>query len=150
MISYCDLGNSGATTNESKVWREFKTDLISGSFAGLVVCLTGHPFDSMKVRMQSMAGKTSFNGMLMNTLRREGIRGFYKGMGPPLMTVPFINSIIFASYEFCKRGLGVENDNDFTLAQSIYCGMFSGLVNSVFLSPIELVKCRLQIQKESK
>lgn len=28
--------------------------------------------------------------------------------------------------------------------------MFAGFVNSIFLSPIELVKCRLQIQSESK
>ena len=29
------------------------------------------------------------------------------------------------------------------------CGMFAGLVHSFVLSPIELVKCRLQIQKET-
>ena len=29
------------------------------------------------------------------------------------------------------------------------CGMFAGLTNSFVLSPIELVKCRLQIQRES-
>lgn len=34
--------------------------------------------------------------------------------------------------------------------QSMYSGMFAGFVNSFFLSPIELVKCRLQIQSESK
>lgn len=28
--------------------------------------------------------------------------------------------------------------------------MFAGFVNSFVLSPIELIKCRLQIQKESK
>jgi len=32
----------------------------------------------------------------------------------------------------------------------MYCGMFAGLVNSFVLSPIELVKCRLQIQKAGK
>ena len=29
-------------------------------------------------------------------------------------------------------------------------GMFAGFVNSFFLSPIELVKCRLQLQTESR
>ena len=29
----------------------FFKDLTCGSFAGLMVCLTGHPLDSMKVRM---------------------------------------------------------------------------------------------------
>ena len=71
--------------------------------------------------------------------------GFYKGMGPPLVTVPLINSIVFASYEFSKRQLGVVSDDDFTFQQSMISGMFAGLVNSFVLSPIELVKCRLQI-----
>ena len=29
-------------------------------------------------------------------------------------------------------------------------GFFAGFVNSIVVSPIELVKCRLQIQRESK
>ncbi len=32
----------------------------------------------------------------------------------------------------------------------MYAGMFAGFTNSFVLSPIELVKCRLQIQRESK
>lgn len=32
----------------------------------------------------------------------------------------------------------------------MYCGMFAGFINSIILSPIELVKCRLQIQSESR
>ena len=60
-----------------------------------------------------------------------------------MVTVPLINSIVFASYEFCKRSLGVESEDDFTFKQSMGCGMFAGLVNSLVLSPIELVKCRL-------
>lgn len=104
----------------------------------------------MKVRMQNSPQKLAMRGLMKSILRREGPAGFYKGLGPPLVTVPMINSIIFASYEFCKRLLGVKSQQDFTFAQSMYCGMFAGLVNSFVLSPIELVKCRLQIQSESR
>ena len=37
----------------------------------------------------------------------EGFKGFYKGMGSPLITIPVVNSIVFASYEFAKRMMGV-------------------------------------------
>ena len=37
----------------------------------------------------------------------EGAKGFYKGMGSPLMTIPLVNSIVFASYESAKRMMGV-------------------------------------------
>ncbi len=71
-------------------------------------------------------------------------------MGSPLFTVPLINSIVFASYEFAKRLQGIPVGKDGSFKQSLYAGMFAGFVNSFVLSPIELVKCRLQIQRESK
>ena len=64
-----------------------------------------------------------------------------------MVTVPFINSVVFTNYEFCKRMLGVTDQA--TSLQSVFCGMYAGFVNSFFLSPIELVKCRLQVQSES-
>ena len=76
--------------------------------------------------------------------------GFYKGMGSPLFTVPLINSIVFASFELAKRFQGVELGHDGTFKQLLYAGVFAGFVNSFVLSPIELVKCRLQVQRESR
>lgn len=81
--------------------------------------------------------------IILQTAKHEGVRGFYKGLGPPLMTIPFINSIVFASYEFCKRMFGVKTDNDLSFRQSAVSGMFAGFMNSWFLTPIELIKCRL-------
>ena len=60
-----------------------------------------------------------------------------------MITVPLINSVVFASYEFCKRMLGVKSEDDFTITQSMVSGMFAGFVNSLVLTPVELVKCRL-------
>lgn len=54
-------------------------------------------------------------GAVINqTIKNEGFLAFYKGIGPPLITVPLINSIIFASYEFYKNLIGVKSDKDFT------------------------------------
>jgi solute carrier family 25 carnitine/acylcarnitine transporter 20/29 len=80
----------------------------------------------------------------------EGFKGFYKGMGSPLVTIPVVNSIVFASYEFAKRMMGVQIGEECTFSQSLIAGMFGGFMNSFILSPIELVKCRLQVQRESK
>mmetsp|Transcript_11440 Transcript_11440/g.12990 ORF Transcript_11440/g.12990 Transcript_11440/m.12990 type:complete len:95 (+) Transcript_11440:256-540(+) len=55
-----------------------------------------------------------------------------------------------ASYEFCKRMLGVKNEDEFTFKQSLLSGMFAGFVNSFVISPVELVKCRLQVQTGKK
>jgi hypothetical protein len=71
-------------------------------------------------------------------------------MGSPLVTIPVVNSIVFASYEFAKRMMGVQIGEECTFSQSLIAGMFGGFMNSFILSPIELVKCRLQVQRESK
>ena len=59
--------------------------------------------DSIKVRMQESKVKLGLKTACISTFRNEGLHGFYKGMGPPLMNIPIINSIIFASFEFAKR-----------------------------------------------
>ena len=45
--------------------------------------------------------------IISQTVKNEGFLAFYKGIGPPLVTVPLINSIVFASYEFYKNLVGV-------------------------------------------
>ena len=87
--------------------------------------------------------------VMSKTFRNEGMLGFYKGLGPPLSTVPLVNSIVFASYELAKNVMGVQSESEFTFKQSMLAGCFAGFTNSFVVSPIELVKCRLQVQRES-
>jgi len=55
-----------------------------------------------------------------------------------------INAVAMTSYEFAKRIQGIKH-NEVTIKQSLVCGMFAGFANSFFLSPVELVKCKLQV-----
>ena len=102
-------------------------DLLWGSFAGILLTLSGHPFDSIKVRMQTSSPPIGLSKWISTTMKKEGLLGFYRGLTPPLSTVPFVNAIVMTSYEFCKRFLGVESEEEFTLGQSIASGMFAGL-----------------------
>ena len=78
----------------------------------------------------------------------EGVVGFYKGMGFPLATVPLLNAIVFSTNELCKIYFGFHDEN--SLVQGTITGSIAGLANSVIITPMELVKCRLQVQRESK
>jgi hypothetical protein len=99
-------------------------------------------FSQIKVRMQ-MKPDIQMRTIVVKTFKNENFFGFFKGMGPPFCTVPLINSIIFASYEFSKRMMNVKSESDFTFNQALAAGCFAGLVNSAVVGPIELVKCRL-------
>lgn len=60
---------------------------LSGGFGGICTVIVGHPFDTIKVRLQTMpipapGEKPTYSGTwdcAVKTVKREGFRGFYKG-----------------------------------------------------------------------
>lgn len=58
-------------------------------------------FDTIKVRLQTTQ-KAQFKGpldCLLQTVRKEGITGLYKGASPPLIGWMFMDSVSVVSYE---------------------------------------------------
>lgn len=76
--------------------------------------------------------------------------GFYKGLGFPLLTVPIVNAVIFSSYQIANKFADKYSDSEESFLLGICSGGFAGLVNCIVVTPVELVKCRLQLQLESK
>ncbi|KAI9488005.1 glycoside hydrolase superfamily [Zychaea mexicana] len=79
--------------------------VIAASSAAVVGVIAGYPFDSVKTRMQTEP-YGSITACVRQTYREEGVRGFFRGVLPPLVTVSIIKSISFSVYEetksFCK------------------------------------------------
>ena len=134
-------------------------DFIAGSFSGIVTTLVGHPFDTVKVRLQTGAvsaaaqaalagegGGSFFQRSLMMQAVKQG--GLYKGIASPLCSIPFVNAIVFATYEQCKWFLLRKAEHGATLneRQLAYCGGVAGFVSCSVVSPVELVRSRLQVQ----
>ena len=68
---------------------------VAGVFSGIAKLAVGHPFDTIKVRLQT-APRSQFRGpleCLTQTLRREGFSGLYKGATPPLVGWMFMDSL---------------------------------------------------------
>lgn len=65
-------------------------DLVAGGVGGVCAVLVGHPFDLVKVRLQT-AEKGVYSGamdVVRKTIAREGpIRGLYAGVSAPLVGV---------------------------------------------------------------
>ncbi|KAI9091139.1 mitochondrial carrier domain-containing protein [Phlyctochytrium arcticum] len=126
-------------------------DFAAGIVGGYVCAgvLAGHPLDTIKVRLQSQtAGGRQYRGAfhcMTSIIREERFRGLYKGMASPLVGVAVINSLLFGVYGFFLRHIGSGEDS----LVSIFCaGSAAGVINSFFSSPMELVKIRLQNQKD--
>jgi len=115
-------------------------DLVAGTACGAAACLVGHPFDTVKIRMQ-MDPKAG----IMQSARHLGLGGLYRGLGSPMATQPLITAICFMSYGQAKAFMqGRDLSTPLSIPQLCLCGAFSGLVNTVVVAPMELVKCTMQ------
>lgn len=125
-------------------------DFIAGSFAGVASTTVGHPFDTVKLRLQMAQG--NFSGALdctTQTIQKEGVRGLYRGMMSPLATVPLANAVVFGTYGQAKTFLQsrhLDQTTPLTPMEAMLAGAWAGFINTVVITPVELIKCRLQAQ----
>ena len=104
----------------------------------------------MKVRKQSHP-TMNFIQNVKTCFKNEGLTGFYKGLSFPFATISIVNALSLVGNEFSKsKILGISDDNKLTLTESIICGAYAGLFVVPIIVPVELVKCKLQLQRESK
>ena len=72
--------------------------------------------------------------------------GLYKGLSSPLLIASSLNGILFGVYGHSLHLLGTQHGSITSSMLTLFvAGCAGGLVTSVFLSPIELVKTRLQM-----
>ncbi|KAI8865763.1 mitochondrial ornithine carrier protein, partial [Ramicandelaber brevisporus] len=121
-----------------------------------------YPFDTIKVRLQTSSPNSahSFNGpldCLRQTIRSEGFFGLYAGLSSPLFGAMVENALLFSCYSRIQnviRRISPTNSNnsdsggsggELTLPQLAASGAAAGAIVSFVLTPIELVKCKLQV-----
>ncbi|CAF9939794.1 hypothetical protein IMSHALPRED_001635 [Imshaugia aleurites] len=145
---------------------------VAGVFSGIAKLSVGHPFDTIKVRLQT-SEKVQFKGpldCLLQTIRHEGVRGLYKGATPPLVGWMFMDSVMLGSLTFYRRILKdsvfsspsilatsrsssreIENANQQvedrlpTIGHGT-AGIMAGATVSFIAAPVEHIKARLQVQ----
>ncbi|KAI9684368.1 MAG: carnitine transporter [Trizodia sp. TS-e1964] len=146
--------------------------LVAGGVGGICAVAVGHPFDLVKVRLQT-AERGIYTGaidVVRRTVAREGLaRGLYAGVSAPLVGVTPICRQLLGAYKPSPAALGghaadsalpqgydvgkglvrrfsAVQDNQFTIAQISAAGFFSAIPMTVITAPFERVKVLLQIQ----
>lgn len=136
-------------------------DFISGSTAGIIQVLAGQPLDLLKVRMQTKP--TEYTSLLQTAKKifvEESPFAFYKGTLSPLIGISFCVAVQFSSNALArnyflsknKSGIGKganANVEVLSFSQNIFAGFFAGFCNSFIISPIELIRIKLQMQGNS-
>ncbi|CAJ0579800.1 unnamed protein product, partial [Mesorhabditis spiculigera] len=121
---------------------------------GACTVIVGHPFDTVKVRLQTMPRPPPgqpplFTGALdcaKQTVAREGFKALYKGMSAPLAGVSPLFAVFFGG---CAVGKYIQQKNpedEMTFVQNMNSGALAGVFTTVIMAPGERIKCLLQVQ----
>ncbi|XP_072437938.1 protein kinase, cAMP-dependent, regulatory, type II, alpha A isoform X2 [Chiloscyllium punctatum] len=129
-------------------------NFFAGGFGGMCLVFTGHPLDTIKVRLQTqpkpLPGQAPmFKGTIdcfYKTLVREGVRGLYKGMAAPIVGVAPMFAVCFFGFGLGKKLQQKNIEDVLTYPQLFAAGMLSGVFTTVIMAPGERIKCLLQIQ----
>lgn len=108
-----------------------------------MVC--GHPLDTVKV-IQQAGGRASMLGVMRHLMMTEGVRGYFKGLLPPVITAGSINSIFFSVYGWSMTRLSHPAADRPHLLNVYLAGVAGGSLQLAIACPVELVKIRLQTQ----
>lgn len=126
--------------------------VIAGGIAGALGAAVANPTDLIKVRMQApyVPGQTARYAHTWDAIRQiyttEGVRGFYKGVGPTTLRACVLTGTQLPSYDHSKHLLLSTGWLKDGMAAHFVCAMFAGLVCSTSTSPIDVVKSRIMNQ----
>lgn len=132
-------------------------DVVYGSTAGMLGKVIEMPFDSIKVRAQSKQISPIEAFMAAYRSPEGPLRSLYRGISAPLVGAAIETSCLFFSYRVAQdlivamtpnlRSQKDENKEKVQLPfeQLLLCGALSGAFTSMALTPIELIKCKMQV-----
>jgi solute carrier family 25 carnitine/acylcarnitine transporter 20/29 len=132
----------------------------AGGVGGICAVVVGHPFDLVKVRLQT-AERGVYTGamdVVRKTIAREGLRrGLYAGVSAPLVGVTPMFAVSFWGYDMGKSLVEMSTTvpykngvPQYTIGQISTAGFFSAIPMTLITAPFERVKVLLQIQGQKQ
>ncbi len=147
---------SGAIAANKGSAKEAFFGLLCGTTFGVTSVLVGHPFDTVKTRMQVL-NYNSMGKTIKHIMKDSGVRGLYSGMLPMLLGSAVFRSAQFSAYSFgfAKSqelnpmfGEAIPNTGGFRPAVFVGC-LLAGTARALIECPLEVVKIQRQITLSS-
>lgn len=124
-------------------------EFLSGTTAGIVSKFVDFPFDTVKTRLQ--VENSPYKGAtdcIKRIAREEGLTGFYRGIPAPIGGAAFENAGAFLFYgrgvALYRRVFSVPEAVPTPFPGIVAAGGFAGIATGTVLTPVELLKCRVQ------
>ncbi|GMF71611.1 unnamed protein product [Aspergillus oryzae] len=124
--------------------------------AGMAGKVIEYPFDTVKVRLQSQPDHLPlrYKGPIdcfRQSFQADGFRGLYRGLSAPMAGAAIENSCLFWSYRMIQdvlKSTCYSSTDPLPFSALLVSGAASGSITSLALTPIELIKCKMQVPLE--
>ncbi|EPB80224.1 hypothetical protein ANCCEY_00626 [Ancylostoma ceylanicum] len=127
--------------------------MIAGASAGALQIIVTTPMELLKIQLQDQ-GRTQGSGekkmtalgVSMQLLRKHGIAGLYKGLGPTFARDVTFSAMYFPLFAYLDS-LGPrkkDGSGDAVFWTSFCAGMAAGAFSSFAVTPLDVVKTRIQ------
>jgi len=126
-----------------------ETAFVAGAVAGSAGVFIGHPFDTIKIQLQTKLSFNSYGGTLdaIRKINNQGLSGgFLRGLSFPLLSYGVVNSVFFGTESHCKEYLDKNYVYMSQNMKSFTAGSLGGAFQWFVACPIENVKVILQSQ----
>lgn len=130
------------------------SELAAGGLGGFACVITGQPFDTIKVKLQTYPEqfKTPLQAF-RKTWMQDGFLGMYAGCTPAVVSNIAENAVLFLCYGGCQRAVkwmtGVGSTEDLSVFQQACSGSLASVFSSIAITPPDRIKCILQAQSHS-
>ncbi|KAL5822905.1 hypothetical protein ACOSQ4_020805 [Xanthoceras sorbifolium] len=132
-------------------WPEFLAsswgrEFVAGGFGGIAGIISGYPLDTLRIHQQNSNSGSAFR-ILKTVVKNEGPAALYRGMGAPLASVTIQNAVVFQMYAITSRAFdsSVPSSEPPSYKGVALGGFGTGAIQSLILTPVELIKIRLQL-----
>eukprot|EP00123_Amoebidium_parasiticum_P000907 comp11832_c1_seq1/m.6461 comp11832_c1_seq1/g.6461 ORF comp11832_c1_seq1/g.6461 comp11832_c1_seq1/m.6461 type:complete len:323 (-) comp11832_c1_seq1:644-1612(-) len=147
-----DRASEPATVEEDAAQPRALLHILSGAGAGAVSSVLTCPLDVIKTRMQNQGPvhPDPYKGIrdgMHKIYKSEGVRGFYRGLGPNLVALLPTWAVYFTAYETYKEILCEHFDLPRTSSRlHLVSAMLAGCASTFATAPLWLIKTRLVTQ----
>lgn len=139
--------------------KEFVLTSASGMVFGATTIVVGHPFDSVKTKMQAQANyleTPKFRKAVADVWKNEGLLGFWKGWLPPLVASSIFRSFMFSAFEVAYTQMGKMRQTKtwadkkfFYVCPWSYRTVAGGLAGGTARAMIETVSENMKVKRQT-
>lgn len=115
-------------------------EFIAGTIGGGFGTLLSHPFDTIRIKLQ-----TETNKNLLQIIKENKIKNLYQGLSPPLFGISLEKAVVFGTYYNLEKNPILNNKYD-----GIFNGFIAGFISTLVVTPVERFKIALQTNQSIK